>query len=359
MVEKELKLVSGSSPHIHSPVYVSRIMWTFLGVLLIPLFGAVYFFGLYTFFLALISVLSSMMWEYVFNKAFGGEPKSVLDGSAAVTGMLLAFNIPPNSPPWLPVIGTLFAIGVTKLPFGGIGRNIVNPALAARAFLLLSFPTIMAPSDASIYYMKPIQNLKEHVWFYSSDKIESMKTEHADAVTTATPLYRLKSLKEREPEKGFNPAAVEREFSIKDLFVGRVPGVLGETSALLLLIGALILLATRIITWHIPVSYLLGFGLIVYLFGGPGFAKGDILFHLLSGGVVLGAFYMATDYTTSPLTRGAQLIYGFSAGLLGAIIRLWSGYPEGVSFGILIMNLFVPIMDRLWKPRVFGESKNG
>ena len=349
MVEKELKLITGSSPHIHSPVYVQKIMWTFLSVLMIPLFGAVYFFGLYAFFLTLISVLSSMFWEYAFNKAFGGDTRSVLDGSAAVTGVLLAFNLPPNSPPWLPVIGSLFAIGVTKLPFGGLGRNIVNPALAARAFLLLSFPAIMAPSQFSHYYMKPVQSITEHVWYYSKDRAE------VDALTTATPLYTLKSIKEKNPGEGFNTAEVEKKFSLKDLFIGKVPGVLGETSALLLLIGALILLALRIITWHIPISYLAGFALIAFLFGGSGFARGDVLFHLLSGGVMLGAFYMATDYTTSPLTRGAQVVYGFLAGVLGAIIRLWSGYPEGVSFGILIMNLFVPLMDRYWKPKAFGE----
>lgn len=349
-MEKELKLQAVASPHIHQGVTVRRIMGDVLIACLFPLFGAIYFFGLYSLWLVLISVASAVATEAVLQKIFGGKI-TVGDLSAAVTGVLLAFNLPPNSPWWLAAVGSFFAIAVVKLPFGGLGKNILNPALAARAFLLISWPDYMTT------WIKPLgpgETIFSRLW----------RVPPTDAVTGATPLALFKWGKfSVETATGATPAAALLKGKagfyyttlpgLWNLFIGKVGGCLGETSALLLIIGGLYLLYRHVITWHIPVAYILSFALVTGTFSGAP------LFHILAGGVMLGAFYMATDYVTSPITPKGQLIYGAIAGALGAAIRLWSNYPEGVSFGILLANLLTPLIDRFVKPRRYGSGKHG
>jgi len=252
-----------------------------------------------------------------------GQKIRVSDGSAALTGLLLAYNLPADVPFWIPVAGSFFAIAIAKQAFGGLGRNIFNPALAARAFLLISWPTYMTS------WAKPLS--------------------HPDAITSATPLNLFKEGGLSLSEMGLN---------YWDLFLGNRGGCIGEVAVWALLAGAVFLLALKIISLHIPLSYIISLALFSWLFPPRGgFASGDVLFAILAGGVILGAFFMATDYSTSPLTRKGQIIFGLGCGLFTFIIRRWGGYPEGVSFSILIMNAFVPIIDRFTAPRVYGAKK--
>jgi len=309
------------SPHFRSKDNIPRIMWLVILALIPSGVMGVYYFGLHSFWVIIISIASAVLAEAM----VGGIRRkgiTVFDGSAALTGLLLAYNLPPNVPFWIPVTGSFFAVAIVKQAFGGLGRNIFNPALAARAFLLISWPKYM--TEFSMPFGGP------------------------DAVTSATPLYYLKELKMGVSEMGL---------SYIDLFLGRHGGCIGEVAIAALLAGAIILLALRIISIHIPFSYISVFALLSWIFSDKGLVKGDVLLSLMSGGVILGVFFMATDYVTSPLTRKGQLLFGAGCGLLTFVIRRWGGYPEGVSFSILIMNAFVPLIDRVTLNRLYGGKK--
>lgn len=310
----EDRLIVSSSPHLHKGESVSRIMWMVVLSLIPAGIAGVFIFGLSALWVILLAVFSAVAAEW--SLGFLTKSKtSVLDGSAVITGLLLAYNLPPHVPFWLPVLGSIFSIGIGKMIFGGLGQNIFNPALVGRVFLMASWPKYMTAFTQPLNY---------------------------DAVTTATPLALLKE------------GRLMEQFSYWDLFLGKRGGCIGEVCVLALLLGAAFLFLRGYISWHIPVTYAAVTGLFVYIFGGKGLFAGDWLFHILSGGLILGAFFMATDYVTSPLTYKGQIIFGAGCGLLTAIIRLWGGYPEGVSYAILMMNAATPIIDRFTRNRTYG-----
>lgn len=313
-----------SSPHAHAKGGVGGIMLDVLLALLPALACGVYFFGRNALFLVATCVSTCLVTEAVCRLAMKRD-NSIGDLSAVVTGVLLALNLPPHLPLWMAVVGSVFAIGVAKQVFGGLGYNPFNPALAARAFMLISFTGAMTTWSAS-------------GWMVSAGGV--------DAVTHATPLALIK-----KGAAGFDWNQIAL---IKDLFVGNVNGCLGETSALALLVGAAYLLVRRVITWHIPVAFLGTMYLFALIHGGV-----PPLVHVLSGGAVLGACFMATDYVTSPATVPGKLVFGCGCGLLTMCIRTApnGAYPEGVSFAILIMNAFTPLISRWTQPRPFGFRK--
>jgi electron transport complex protein RnfD len=329
-------LVVAASPHIRSQASVSRIMWLVAIALLPALGGSVYFFGLKSLLLVAISVASSMLFDTLTQRAFGRKP-TPFDGSAVITGLLLAYNLPPGVPLWIPVIGAAFATIVVKQFFGGLGHNFINPALAARAFLMVSWPTHMTTMWLKPFGTSPLSGL--------------------DAVSGATPLAFVRRAAELTPQ-GMSLSELLRQANslaeLKRLFFGNVGGCLGETSALLLLIGALFLIILRVIDWRIPVAYL---GTVIVLAMVLPDNHLTPLFHLFAGGVILGAFFMATDYVTSPVTGKGRIIFGIGCGVITMLIRLYGGYPEGCSYSILLMNVATPLIDRLTKPRLFGAVK--
>lgn len=314
------QLTVTASPHEKTRTHVPHLMRDVL-IALLPscLFGIVWF-GLRAALLCVISVLTCIAAEWAYEKLLH-RPITVQDGSAAVTGLLLAMNLPYTMPIPMLLLADLFAIIIVKQLFGGLGKNIVNPALAARVFLFMSFPGAMAtfPSRADF------------------------STPYADAVASATPLSLLKG-----GEIG--------EYTIQELFFGTVGGCIGEVSALLLLAGGLYLLCRRVITWHIPVSYLGTVALLSFAFPRVDGRLDSMLLELCAGGVMLAAFFMATDYVTSPVTRGGRLVYGVICGAITVMIRYFGAYAEGASFAILIGNLLVYYIDRFTKPIPFGKK---
>lgn len=311
------KLVVASSPHIRAVDTVDKLMWQVIIALLPAAIVSVYFFGLRSLLLILTGVVSAVLTEALIEKAQGKEV-TIADGSAALTGLLLAFNVPANAPWWMVAVGSAFAIAVVKQTFGGLGANFINPALTARAFLLAAWPQHMTGN-----FPVPL-----------------------DSVTAATPLAILKG------------TAAGNLPSYLDLFIGNVGGVLGETSALALLVGAAYLLWQKVIDWRTPVGFIGTVALLTWAFGGKdGLFSGDPLYHVLAGGLILGAFFMATDYVTSPITPKGKLYFGIGCGFITVLIRLWGGYPEGVSYSILLMNLVVPFLDRWTLPRVYGVTR--
>jgi electron transport complex protein RnfD len=304
--------------------------------LLPALAASIYYFGMGAIIVTLTSVLSCVAVEYLIQRFILKVKPSISDGSAVVTGLLLAFNVPSNLPVHIIVIGAIIAIGVAKMTFGGLGNNPFNPALVGRVFLLISFPVQMTS------------------WPVPS----GFKTGYADAVTGATPLGLLsEGVKNGEAVS----AIMDKIPSHMQLFYGRMGGSMGEVAAAALIIGGIYLLWKKIITWHIPVSILVTVALftgILWMADPVKFA--DPLFHLLTGGLMLGAIYMATDYVTSPMTHKGMIIYGVGIGVITVLIRTWGAYPEGVSFAVLIMNAFVPLLNMYIKPRRFGkEVKHG
>jgi len=274
----------------------------------------IYCYGKSAAFTIALSIISAVAAEALFQK-IAGKKITVYDYSAVITGLLLAFNLPPDVPFWIPVIGSFFAIIVVKQLFGGLGATFMNPALAARAFLLASFPVHMTN------------------WTMP------------DAATSATYLGIMKD----------NPAFVPQMSDYMALLFGKMGGCIGETSAVALLIGGLFLIYRNVINWRIPVFYIGSFALFAFVLGRESFFSANVLFEVLSGGLLLGAFFMATDYATSPLTPNGKIIMGIGCGFLTVIIRFYGGYPEGVSYAILIMNVFVPLIDKYVRPRVYGR----
>ncbi|MEO0026344.1 MAG: RnfABCDGE type electron transport complex subunit D [candidate division WOR-3 bacterium] len=348
MSENRPTLVVTSPPHITSPVTVNKLMWAVVIALLPAFAGSIYFFGLRALIITLLSVISALLFDALGQRLFGRKI-TLLDGSAVLTGILLGFNLPPNVPWWIPVAGSAFAMLVAKQFFGGLGHNFINPALAGRAFLVASWPTQMTTS-----------------WLAPRGGIISGLPANAlnlctDAVTTATPLNVLKQ-GAKLVLPGCNPTNLYEQLqswtTLKNLFWGNTGGCIGETSAFLLLIGGLFLIITRVVDWRIPLSYLLTVAALVLILPGHKVCLLNYtLFHLLSGGLMMGAFYMATDYVTSPLTAKGRVIFGIGCGLLTVLIRLWGGYPEGVCYSILLMNVATPLIDRLTPPRVFGTGR--
>lgn len=325
----ENKLIISLSPHIHNGDSVEKNMYGVL-IALVPAFiVSLIYFGLGALVVTVTSVIACLFFEWAIGKyIMKRENSTIYDGSAAITGVLLAFNLPSNLPVWIIILGALFAIGVSKMSFGGLGNNPFNPALAGRVFLLLSFPVQMT------------------TW----PKIGQL-TSYIDAETAATPLSIMKGVIKGAP--GFSLDQLPDAFN---LFIGNNGGCLGEVSAAALLIGLIYMLMKRIITWHIPVSIFITvtvFSGIMYLVN-PQIYVSPVT-QLLSGGLMLGAIFMATDYVTSPMTNKGMLIYGVCIGLLTVIIRLFGAYPEGMSFAILIMNAFTPLINTYCKPKRFGE----
>lgn len=338
-------LTVAPSPHIRHKDTTLRLMNTVtLALLPALIFGIVLCFmtdieyGIRSILLLVLSALSCVLFEWGFCR-LTKRPVTVLDGSAVVTGVLLAMNVSPTLPPWQIVIGAFFAIVVVKELFGGIGKNIVNPALAARVFLFFSYPDSMSSFPA----------LKHTVTL--------------DGGAGATPLTALKggldaSLEavESGAQTSVDITSLTSGVDYLDMFFGFKNGCIGEISVCLLLLGGLFLLWRRVITWHIPVAYIATVALITFLFPLGGAGRLDfMLFHLLSGGLMLGAFFMATDYATSPVTARGRLLYGVVCGVITVLIRYFGAYPEGVSFSILIANLLVYYIDKATKPRRFGS----
>lgn len=314
-------------------------MWTVVACLVPPLVLSMFVFGIQVLLITAVSVASCMAVEAISQKALG-RPVTVKDGSAALTGMLMAFIIPPGVSFLIPILGAVMAIYIGKHLLGGLGYNIFNPALLGRAFLLATFPVAMTSA-----WLPPLTD--GVVFTYFSGGI--------DAITTATPLAVMKEQGMAAFREAFgSPATVYPTF-----FLGLRPGSIGETSGLLILLGGLYLMYRRYITWHIPVSLLGSLALLSWMFGGETLFGGDPLLAILTGGAMLGAFYMATDYVTSPSTRTAQLVYGAGIGALTALIRIKGGYPEGICYAILLMNPLSPVLDGWFKPKRFALPLGG
>jgi len=329
------RLIVSMSPHLKGEADVKKIMWGVV-IALIPAFAAsVYFYGFNALRVVILTVIFCIGIEYLVQKFMLKVKVTALDGSAAVTGVLLAFNLPAGIPWWQLLVGSIIAIGVAKMTFGGLGKNPFNPALIGRAFMLASFPVEMTA------WPIPLRN----VWSLG-----------ADAVTSATPLGLLKE--GLKAGKTFAQLSGDMP-SYVDMFIGNIGGCIGEVSALAILIGGSYLLYKKIITWHIPIFYLLalaGFTAIFYFIDPVKYA--DPLFHILAGGAMLGAWFMATDPVTSPMTVKGQIVFALGGGILCGAIRIFGAYPEGCSYSILIMNAFVPLIDRLAKPKRFGTEVN-
>lgn len=314
------------APHIHSGDSVRRRMLNVVVAMLPAYLVSLYYFGFGALCVSLIAISSCLLFEFLIQKFLLKGDITLGNMSALVTGMLLAFNLPSNLPWWIVVIGALVAIGIGKMTFGGLGNNPFNPALVGRVFLLISFPAQMTT------WPRPIPM--------------NLKFNYIDVETGATTLSMIK-----EGVPGLLPTNMQ-------MFLGEIGGSLGEVSALALLIGFIYLLATKTISWHIPVSIILT----VALFTGVFYLVDDVryvnpLVHILSGGLLLGAIFMATDYVTSPMTHKGQLVYGVGIGLITSVIRLWGSYPEGVSFAILIMNAVTPLINNYIKPKRYGEKQ--
>lgn len=308
-----------SSPHVRSKDTTSRIMLDVIIALLPAVVAGAVFFGLRTLMVVAVAIASAVACEALTQK-FMKKAIKIGDFSAAVTGLLLALNLPPAVPLWIPLIGSAFAIIIVKMLFGGIGHNFVNPALAARVFLVAAWPVVMTT------WSNPLS---------------------VDAVASATPMAIIKGTAE-------GSAILP---SITDMAIGNIGGCLGETSAIALLAGGLYLLARRVISWHIPVAFIGTIFVTGLFFGSDAVSLNMAMYYVLGGGVMIGAIFMATDYTTSPVTKKGQLIMGLGCGILTFVIRKWGGYPEGVSFSILLMNIAAPLIERATTPRVFGEVK--
>ncbi len=317
------QLKVSSSPHIRSSETTSQIMLDVIIGLMPSLAVSTYVFGARCIVITLISVISCMLFEHLYCK-FMQKPTTVGDHSAAVTGVLIAFCLPVSVPIWMPVLGAAFAIIIVKELYGGIGKNFMNPAMAARAFLMASFPSLTT------------------VWVKVRTDLP-LFLNVTDAVTSATPLDALK--------QGAFPAE-----SLSDMALGMTGGCIGEISALALLAGGAYLLYRRVITLHIPLSFIGAVALITFIFpkGGGHFSFEYMLCNLTAGGLMLGAVFMATDYTTSPVTPRGQIIYGAGAGLITVFIRYFGSYPEGVTYGILIMNALVFLIEKITIPKKFG-----
>ncbi len=313
-----------SNPHVRDKMTTSRIMQLVVIALLPTTLFGIWNFGLHALLVVLATVISSVFFEWLYDRLMH-KKNTVTDFSAVVTGLLLALNMPPQIPLWMPVLGSAFAIIVVKQLFGGLGQNFMNPALGGRCFLMISFAAQMTDFSVS--------NLSGYHCI--------------DTTTGATALASLK-----------NTGAIDT-LSVKNLFIGNIHGTIGETSALAILIGAVILLAFKVIDLKVPLTYIGSFAvfIILYMLGsGKGFDTTYLLSHLFGGGLMLGAWFMATDYVTTPITPRGQLVYGCCLGIVTAVFRLFGGSAEGVSYAIIFCNLLVPLIEKVTKPVAFGKG---
>lgn len=310
----ERKLIVTSSPHIRSNEATDKTMRDVVIALIPATLAGMYYFGFRTLIVVLLSIAAAMATEAIIQN-MRKQSITIMDYSAALTGLLLALNMPPEIPFWMPVVGSIFAIAIAKQAFGGLGHNFINPALAARVFLIASWPVEMT------------------TWKFP-----------VDAITEATPLALIKG-----------GSVLPESVSIFNLFIGKVGGCIGEVSALALIIGGIYLVYRGVISPRIPLIYMGTVAVFTLVYSG--FDFNFMIFHLLAGGLVLGAIFMATDYVSSPMTAKGQIIYAIGCGLITVIIRLYGGYPEGVSFSILFMNVVTPLIDKYVKSNVFGGVK--
>ena len=322
----ENKLIVSSSPHVRTNKDTSYIMKQVLIALLPATLAALFLFRLSALNVIFFCVTGSVGAEFLCQK-ISKQESTIGDFSAVVTGLLLAFNVPASLPWWMCLLGAAFAIIVVKMVFGGIGNNFVNPALAARAFLLASFPVAMT--------------------LWTRTGVNWVSSGNIDAYTTATPLSFLKA-----GSNGVSSLA-DSGISISNMLIGNIGGCIGETSAVLIILGGLYLMYKGIINYVIPTFYICTVAILMFILGGFNFTF--VIYELLAGGLMLGAFFMLTDYTTSPMTKKGQIIYAVLAGLITTVIRLYGGYPEGVSYSILLVNIMTPLIDKYTKTKVFGE----
>ncbi len=331
-------LIVAPAPHVHSGDSVRRNMLLVIIALLPAYVMSVIAFGWGALLTACISIVACVGFEWLIAKYILKEKPMIGDLSAVLTGLLLAFNLPSNLPWWIVIIGALVAIGIGKMSFGGLGQNPFNPALVGRVFLLISFPAQMT----------------------SWPMVQGISGSYVDAATGATPLATLKEIIKAKGEGG---ALVSQLPSLWDAFTGFLQsplggGSLGEICAIALLAGGVFLICTKVITWHIPVSVLGTMALFACIAAPAELGNGQyVLYTLLSGGAMLGAFFMATDYVTSPMTGWGKIIYGIGIGFIVMVIRTWGSYPEGMSFAILIMNAVTPLLNMYIRPKRFGEKK--
>ncbi len=324
---ENLKLLVSSTPHIRSNDSIEKIMGDVLIALAPASIMGIYFFGFKALLLMIISMASCVLFEAGYQK-LTKQPVTVTDLSALVTGLLLALNLPVSSPVWLPIVGGFFAIVVAKQVFGGLGQNFINPALAARAFLVASYPTLTT-GGAFTQTAKGVIGI--------------------DGISAATPLAQIAESKDI--------LTVSSSDFVNAIF-GNIGGTIGETCAVALILGGIYLIVRKVISWKIPVSYILTVLILTSIFKYTGIAPNRLpLYEIFTGGLMLGAFFMATDYASSPVTPVGQIIMGIGCGLITTLIRIFGGYPEGVSYSILLMNLCVPLIDRYTKPKIFGEVK--
>ncbi|MBU4487321.1 MAG: RnfABCDGE type electron transport complex subunit D [Candidatus Delongbacteria bacterium] len=319
-------LIVSANPHIRDKSSITKVMHTVNITLLPAIFASYWFFGFRAILLILVAIVSCVITEAAIQK-FRKKPVTVYDGSAILTGILLGFNVPANIPWWIVMLGSIFAIAIAKQAFGGLGFNIFNPALIGRAFMVASWPVQMT---SNAYWTQP----------YSGKTM--------DAISSATPLNLVKTALKAYPNQETINIIKDAGVGYMDLFIGNVSGCIGETSFLALLAGVIVLIALGIVNWRVPLFYIGTVFILTWLMGY------DPVFHILAGGLALGAFYMATDMVTSPITNKGNIIFATGLGLLTVAIRIYGGYPEGVSYSILLMNTAVPLINKFTVPKKFG-----
>jgi electron transport complex protein RnfD len=372
-MEKPQGYLASMSPHLREGSRTPHIMWMVSLCLLPAAIWGVYIFGIGSLVVLAVSIVSSVATEFIITR-LTGKNQTITDGSAFLTGVLIGFNLPPELPLYIPIIASVFAMAIVKHAFGGLGGNWMNPALAGRVFVMFSFsgplstwlnPHTLPDAVSSATPLGAVKSGLQGVAVTFSNSPEGLVQKLHEL---KGPMHYLSTM--GYPVSGFDQAVtgwLNNTFGLSihkgyiDLFVGNMGGCIGEVSVLLLLLGSIYLFYKKIIRWEIPVSYLAGFSALVWVFGGLRFAQGpfagDVLFHLFTGGIILGALYMATDLVTSPLTRKGMIIFGLGAGLLTFLIRFFGSLPEGVSLSIIIMNITVPLIDRYTKPVIFGTTK--
>lgn len=340
------RLFVAPSPHIHSGNKTSKLMIGVLIALLPTMVVSTIFYGWAAIYITAVAVASCIGFEWLIGKFLMKRPSTISDGSAILTGVLLSFNLPASVPAWVVILGSLFAIGIAKMSYGGLGRNLFNPALAGRVFLLISFPAMMTTFPLSLRNT-PLDNQVIKPFVIETNFLST------DAVSGATPLAQAR---ESVAQGGTIDQSIN-QISIKEMLLGNKTGSYGEVATLALLLGFLYMLYKKIITWHIPISILAS----MFIFSGILWFIDPLhninpVFQLLTGGALLGAIFMATDYVTSPMTKVGMLIYGVMIGVITIVIRTWGDYPEGISFAILIMNAATPLLNKI-KSKKFGEKR--
>jgi len=357
MALNEEMLHTSNPPHIHSGESIPKIMWTAAGALTPACAYSVHLFGAGVLILIIVSVIAAVVAEALMQLILK-RPVTAYDGSAAVTGLLLAMIMPPQASPWMAAVGSFFAIIVVKQLFGGLGLNIFNPALSARALLTVFWPEYMTTTWQKISETNVLSSFMTDTFCIPYAAIAAPVRDASPSLMQAG--HNLLSGNSISPDRLYD--MVPTPELLRSLLIGNAEGLVGETSVILLLAGALILFFRKIISWHIPVFFfgtVAAFTAVYYSIAGvPAFYR-MVVFHCLSGGLFLGAFFMATDPVTSPVSSKGMVVFGIGCGLITCILRFWGGNPDGAAYAILLMNAFVPVIDRYIKPRVFGTGRGG